>query len=549
MRLKPLLLGAAASLAASAVMATSFVVPTDEELIAKSQVIVTGTVEGSYVQESGMSIETVYEIRVERSIKGLIVKPDELVRVVSYGGVVGDRGLLVEGEAHFRAGERVLLFLTRHNGRWRTTDMTLGKFRFVTSTAGERLLVREMEDVVGWDHAGRVHEEKVRREAGFLRFIEGHVRGARESADYAVEASQVTLPPEESDEPVMIENAPFPGWTYSSWLGSSPIRWPNAASGITFRKSPQNISGVSDGGASTIQNGLAAWTNECGSAVNLIYGGGTSTQSANFDSVNVVEFGDPQGRIGGTWTGSGTVALTFLSFTGNPHQFEGRSWENITDADVVFQDGYPGTAASFPAAMTHELGHGIGFRHSNQDYETPGAACVPSKEECTSAAIMNSSVSGNFGFTLQPWDINAVQSIYPGGTCGPACTGPTITGQPQSTTITSGGSATLTVTAAGTSPLSYQWYIGATGNTSQPIAGATSNSIAVRPTVTTSYWVRVTNECGAINSVTATVTVQSSTPCTGPTITGQPQSRTITSGGSATLTVTAAGTSPLSYQW
>lgn len=41
-----------------------------------------------------------------------------------------------------------------------------------------------------------------------------------------------------------------------------------------------------------------------------------------------------------------------------------------------------------------------------------------------------------------------------------SCTPPSITSQPQSQTITAGQTATLTVTATGTAPLSYQWYQG-----------------------------------------------------------------------------------------
>lgn len=87
--------------------------------------------------------------------------------------------------------------------------------------------------------------------------------------------------------------------------------------------------------------------------------------------------------------------------------------------------------------------------------------------------------------------------------CSPAA----IAGQPQSGTIVSGNSTTLSVTATGTAPLSYQWYTGTSGNTTAPLAGQTSASTTVAPTATTSYWVRITNGCGTVNSSTATVTV------------------------------------------
>jgi FG-GAP-like repeat len=509
MRSKAIILAGSLLLIASNAMATSFIVPEDAELVAKTAAIAIGTVEGSYVQETDGVIETVFEIRVERALKGLPRSPD-LLRVISPGGVIGDRGMLVAGAPHFAQGDRVLLFLTRDQGSWRTTDLTLGAFRFVTSTSGERLLVRDLEDVVGWDHHGQVHHEKVRREDGFLRFIEERVLGRTpqvRSEDYLVDASEVTLPapPKVQGRFDLQVNAPFSGATYTSWVSGQPTRWPNMAAGVTFRKRvDQNISGVADGGVSVIQNGLAAWNNECGSAINLSYGGTTPTPSTNFDSVHVVEFNDPQNRISGSWTGSGTIGICFLSFS-STHSFNGQTWLSITDADVVFQDGFPGTHSAFATAMTHELGHGLGWRHSNQDYAT-GGACNSSTQECTSAAVMNSTVNATYNFTLQPWDVNAAQSVYPGGTCGPACTPPAIGTQPQSATI-SGGSRTLSVTATGTTPLSYQWYIGASGNTSNPIGGATSSSVTVTPGSTTSYWVRVTNSCGTANSNTATITV------------------------------------------
>jgi hypothetical protein len=533
MKTRAVFLASLLMIAATGAMATSFVVPTDEELVARAHAIVIGTVEGSYVQEGDATIETVYEVRIERALKG---NPPggQLIRVVSPGGIIaaadGIRGVLVPSAAHFEQGDRVLLFLTRKGLRWQTTDMTLGKFRFVTSTAGDRLLVRDLEDVVGWDRDGAVHQEKVRREEGFLRFVqERALNRPVMNQDYLVPAAEVTLPPREkpgkqldtnaiSTNAVTAAAAPFLGATYTDFVSNSPIRWPNMSAGVTFyKRADQNISGASDGGVGTIQNGLAAWNNDCASLINLIYGGTSTKASANFDSTNIVEFNDPQERIAGAWTGSGTIAITFLSFSGN-HTFAGQSWLNITDADVVFQNGFPGTHTAFASAMTHELGHGIGWRHSNQSHLT-GGACDASVEECTSAAIMNSSVSANYGFTLQPWDQHAAESVYPGGTCGPVCVAPVITTQPTSRSISSGASTTLSVAATGTAPLSYQWYTGASGNTASPVPGGTGSSLTVAPTSTTSYWVRVTNSCGSANSSAATVTVNPVTPPppTGPT--------------------------------
>lgn len=92
---------------------------------------------------------------------------------------------------------------------------------------------------------------------------------------------------------------------------------------------------------------------------------------------------------------------------------------------------------------------------------------------------------------------------------------PFITTQPQSQAITSGASVTLSVVAVGSAPLSYQWYVGASGDASNPISGATGSSFTPSPnlTATTAYWVRVTGAVTPpVDSQTATVTVDAP-PC------------------------------------
>ena len=120
---------------------------------------------------------------------------------------------------------------------------------------------------------------------------------------------------------------------------------------------------------------------------------------------------------------------------------------------------------------------------------------------------------------------------------------PTITLQPVSQTVNSPAAATFSVAATGTAPLSYQWY--ANGAL---ISGATASSYTTPATSfsnnNTLYTVVVTNTAGSVTSAAATLTVD-----TAPTITLQPMSQTVVSPATATFSVSAKGTSPLSYQW
>ncbi|MFN8531383.1 MAG: choice-of-anchor Q domain-containing protein [Anaerolineae bacterium] len=91
---------------------------------------------------------------------------------------------------------------------------------------------------------------------------------------------------------------------------------------------------------------------------------------------------------------------------------------------------------------------------------------------------------------------------------------PTITGEPAGSTVIVGQTATLTVIADGTSPLSYQWYAGAAGDTTTPV-GTDSNSLttsALTPVGSYPYWVRVSNLLGSADSQTAIVTAINDAP-------------------------------------
>jgi hypothetical protein len=130
---------------------------------------------------------------------------------------------------------------------------------------------------------------------------------------------------------------------------------------------------------------------------------------------------------------------------------------------------------------------------------------------------------------------------------------PTILSQPVSQTVAVGGTATFTVTAAGSPTLTYQWYqipAGSPAGTVVQISGATSTSYTVPATATNitddqdGYYVIVTNPYGQAVSVTATLAVGA-----GIRITKQPVNDFVNAGDPATFSVTATSSLPLSYQW
>jgi hypothetical protein len=123
---------------------------------------------------------------------------------------------------------------------------------------------------------------------------------------------------------------------------------------------------------------------------------------------------------------------------------------------------------------------------------------------------------------------------------------PTINTQPVSQAAVAGQTASFTVVATGTAPLSYQWQ-----KNGANIAGATAASYATPVTTTgdsgSTFRVVVSNAAGTVTSGAVTLTV-SAAPVA-PMITTQPANQTVLAGQMASFTVVATGTAPLSYQW
>lgn len=126
-----------------------------------------------------------------------------------------------------------------------------------------------------------------------------------------------------------------------------------------------------------------------------------------------------------------------------------------------------------------------------------------------SSAYVASNAASNYG-TTGTWRFDMVTVIGEPLASGPEA--PVITTEPQSQNIADGTTATLTVAATGTAPLSYQWYQGTAPDTTNPVGDNSPTYPTPILNATTSYWVRVSNEVGSIDSQTATLTVSVPTP-------------------------------------
>jgi len=151
-----------------------------EDLVRDADGIVLGTVERVGVRlqmdpgGQGMDPHTITTIRVSEWLKG---SGSELVTIDELGGVMGDMGLRIDGTPEYRAGERVVVFLHRVDGRLRALQMAQGAFEVIPGVPGTPSIVQRDLAAIGlarWtegqmsvEHGGR----SAMRLDDFLAFV------------------------------------------------------------------------------------------------------------------------------------------------------------------------------------------------------------------------------------------------------------------------------------------------------------------------------------------------------------------------------------------
>jgi len=530
-------------LLAQALSATTYVVPSDRIEIERSSAIIVGRVLRSHVErvpESGL--ETVTDVALEEAIKG---DPGFLVQIHVPGGVLGDEASLLPGAPSFTDGERVLLFLYRRgDGSFAINDLQLGAFHFV-----DELFVRDESELVGWDPDGRVHVERPRAAERFLEYVRSVTRGEVVSEGYFV-SPQIS-----NSKAKAVSNAAFTATSYMlQYTGGVGSRWNVFPSAVNWNQG-NSETGALGSGTPQINAAFSAWN---AGGTHYVLASATANTKGFLDAadgVNNIVFEKDLTSSGVqpfSCTSGGVLGMGGMhkaGFGAAAHVFHGETFATTLEADVSMNQGIANCTTSqlapgeFASVIAHELGHTLGFRHSDQNRLLNAACSTDATLECSSQALMNHILVSGLNGHLQQWDKTALDAVYGSG---PACLPPSITQQPSGSTITSGTTTQLSVNAAGTGPLSYQWYSGASGNIGSPVSGGSFATISVSPSATTSYWVRVSGQCAPpADSNSATVTVNpASCPAVNP---GIPHATAVSGG--FQLSINVSGGSSFIYRW
>ena len=256
--------------------------------------------------------------------------------------------------------------------------------------------------------------------------------------------------------------------------------------------------------------------------------------------------GDIFTATGQTRVFTGTIAdvtkpfRVTLCWTDAPGPTSGNAFKNNLDLTVTIgANTYKGNVFSGQTSITG----GSADLADNSESVFLAAGVSGSFTVTVTGTSINSDGVPNFGGAL---DQDFALVIYNGSTG--SCTAPTITTNPSPQTLCAGGLVTFSVAASGTAPLSYQWQRGAVPlSNGGAISGAQTATLTLNPVAggdAGSYSCVVSNSCGTVTSSGATLTVN-----TPPSITTNPSNATPCNGSSASFTVAASGTAPLTYQW
>lgn len=405
----------------------------------------------------------------------------ERITIREIGGDLNGRGLLVSGIPRFEPGDTLLAFLVRNDdGSWRTSHHSLGAFylengrwnrRDVAVMGGERL---EPSDSLS---------------AAQVRGIMGNA-----AADYLLVGSAAG--------------------------GEHPVRH----EGFALRsRLPMRVTGDSarmPSARQMIDRAMLAWNRDDGSHVFLWREGDGDAAYAIEDGVSAIVLDATIPN-----TDASVVGQTYLFYSSTPSSDAAGTYYAITEVDVAVRPITNSTV--YQEVLTHELGHALGFRHSNEGNPS------------SSDAVMNSSISGQFGAELGSWDRGALAAVYP----LISCASPDVQIASDRPRVREGEGVIVTATTS--APSEVRWYAGSPGDRRQPLGSGSELALKdLRASVR--IWALAENDCGFANSSSIQIAVE---VCHEITLFEITPDQTVAPGTTVSLDVQHGGSGEFTYTW
>jgi hypothetical protein len=500
---------------ADTVRASTFVIPTDDEMVIRARAIVRGRV---LALESGLDdkqdgIYTYITLKVQEVLKGQITQRKIVLK--EPGGQYGTRGSVVFGTPEFAIGENVIVYLdTWRDGSLRVHQMLLGKFAVVTDPASGKLFAVRNVAETGVQVLDQSSKGSITNRMELSAYTE--MVGQRLVANRA--AARQFDRDAYSGVPILDQPAGYARSTqkgdlepqYHIW--NPPTRWFEADNGqsVVFKVNTDNAPPQVENDVVAATN---AWSSVQGCSLRVVDGGTTHGCGLfGLDGENTISFDNCDGYFSGTGTCSaGILAVTSIA---NYDRFQttvvnGVTFYKALESNLTFNpfaSCYFNDHIQLQEIMTHEMGHGLGLLHS-WDVTFPG---TPTASDQAATMYWVAHFDGR-GASLRQDDIGGITFIYPsqGGGPGPL----TIVSTSPLGTATVGTAFSRQLIASG-GAMPYSWSI-VSGSLPDGLVMSSNGLIGGTPTAagTSNFTVKVTDAQSA--SVQKDLQIIVITPATG----------------------------------
>jgi len=372
-------------------LSSSIIPPRDfGELVRISDLVVVAKAGGGSGYKKGELIMTGTMFTIMDVVKGSISIGID-IRVETFGGIYGDRGLAIGGSPQFKDGDVYLLSLSEFNGEWTLRFMSYGVLVQRRMVTGQQVFAhleeahelnvvvpdgREIEPITTYSSSTVVSHLK--------QVSSGSSVWSRESAGEVANAGHDGSL--QMNDILGLDAAP-PGCVYMN-QGGTKIRWRRFEQSLNV--GVKVINGAPANVVTAVQNSITAWKAIPGidmgtlnfSGNNPVQAGCPAFGGTNLNAIPIgdshIYLDDPCNEVADLVGCSGILAIAGPAFDpDNTHMKNGETWIEALLGVMVVNNGTPGciTPIQYEQTITHELGHILGFGHHTGATANMNASC------------------------------------------------------------------------------------------------------------------------------------------------------------------------------